>query len=261
MRTALVGALAIARATWLEAIRSRLLSVSIFFALVLVGLSVAAASVSFGERSRLIVDVGLAAASGVGSLIAIALSVTSFAGELDRRTAYALLARPVPRWAFVLGKYLGVVATMEVVVTAMVGATAVTVWLYGDSVPWALWGCLWLAYVEIALVVAMAMFFSSLSVPVLAATYSIGVLLAGNLASDVAAYAVRVGVEHPTLGAVVRGLYFLLPDLERLSLRNQAANDLPVGLGHLAVATAYGLTFAAALLTLTMWIFSRRKAV
>ena len=102
--TALRGSLVIASATVLEAFRNRLFAVAILFGLVLIAMSVAAASVSISERARLIVDVGLAASSGLGTVLAVALSITSFAGELKTHPAYPILARPLPRWACILGK-------------------------------------------------------------------------------------------------------------------------------------------------------------
>ncbi|MBI3179861.1 MAG: ABC transporter permease [Deltaproteobacteria bacterium] len=253
--------LAIVGGTFVEAIRNRLLLLSALFALVLVGLSVSAASVSIGEQSRLIVDVGLAAASALGSAIALALSVSSFAGELRRRTAYAVLARPVSRWVFVLGKYLGVVLAMALLVALMVLATAAVVWLYGDSVPAALWGSLWLTLVEMAVVVAVGTLFSTLATPMLAAAYAGGVVLAGNLAADLRDLALELAKKGEGGAPLVEWGYYLLPDLQKLSLRTQAANDLPVSLEYLALGSAYGAAYATAALVLAMWVFTRRRSV
>jgi ABC-type transport system involved in multi-copper enzyme maturation permease subunit len=251
----------VAWATLLEAVRNRLLLVAVFFAVVLVGLSVSAASVSIGEQSRLIVDVGLAAASALGSVIAIAVAISSFAGEIRRRTAYPVLARPLPRWAFVLGKYLGVLSALEAIVVIMVVATAGVVWLYGDPVPAALWWSLGLTMIEMALVVALATFFSTIASPVLAATYSVGVLLAGNLAGDIQALASQLEAKGKTLGPVLRWVYYVLPDLQRLSVRSQAANNLPVPGDFVVYGVAYGLCYAAVMLVLAMWVFSRRRVL
>lgn len=259
--SALRAAAVVGASTLVETLRSRLLLVSLVFALVLVALSVAAASVSFAEQSRLIVDVGLAAASGIGSLITISLTVITFANEIDKRTAYSVLARPIPRWAFVLGKYLGVVAAMEMVVALMTGATASLVWLYGDPVPAALWGSAWLTFIEITVVAGVSLFFSTMTVPVLAATYSVCVLMVGNLAGDILSLALRLEADGRILGLVLHYCYFIPPDLEKLSLRTHAANNLAVPFDHLATGTLYGLLYAAAALVLAMWVFSKRKTI
>lgn len=261
MRHFLQGAVAIGVGTLLEALRSRLLLISMFFALVLVTLSVAAASVSFGEQSRLIIDVGLAAASVFGVLIAISLTISSFAGEIRQRTAYALLARPIPRWTFVLGKYLGLLFAMELVVILMVFATAITVWLYGDPVPSVFWAALWLTCVEVAVAISVALLFSSMAVPVLAACYSVGVVIVGSFASDILQFALKLEEQGKPLGWILRRLYYFPPDLEKFSLRLQAANGIAVPTDILVAGSFYGLAYILAALILAMWIFSYRKTV
>lgn len=260
MRT-LRGALVIAAATLLETIRNRLLIVALLFSLVLLVLSVAAASISIAERARLIVDVGLAASSGLGTLMAIALSINTLAGELKNHTAFPLLARPLPRWGFILGKYLGVLASMIIVVTIMNLGTVATVLVYGASVPGALWSCLLLNWVEMAVVIAISFAFSSLSVPTLAAAFSAGVILAGNLSSDVQSYARLLRGKGEPMGAVLERLYYVLPDLQDLSARIQAANDMSVPATFLLTGLGYGLAYAAAAILIAMWSFSRRKAI
>jgi Cu-processing system permease protein len=260
MITALRGVVVLGVATLVEAIRNRLLLVSAFFALVLILLSVAAASVSYGDRGRMIVDVGLAAASGVGSLIAVALAVTTFAAELRKRTAYTLLARPLPRWAFVFGKLAGVTLAMQLVVVSMLLATAFTVVLYGGTVPDALWACAWLNCVEIAVVSALTILFCTLAEPVLAATYSVGVVLAGNLADELMALVQRPD-QPEALRDVLTGAYYVLPDLSALSARAQAANQLPTPEGLVAHGTLYGLAYALTAGLLAALVFTRRRSI
>jgi ABC-type transport system involved in multi-copper enzyme maturation permease subunit len=259
--TALRSVLVIARITLLEALRNRILLVALAFAVALVGISVAAAAVSMGERARLIVDVGLAAASAMGSLIAIALTIATFAHEIAQHTAYPVLARPLPRWAFVLGKYFGVLATMVAVVTLMLLATALAVWLYGDALPHAFWPSIWLAWLEMALVIAISLLFSCYTTPVLAATYSVALLIAGNLAADLLALAERLIEKGYAVGRVVDAAYYVLPDLESLSLRTQAANNLAAPPAFIGWATLYALSYSAVALGLAMLLFTRRRAI
>ncbi|MBI5511315.1 MAG: ABC transporter permease [Deltaproteobacteria bacterium] len=261
MRNMLVGTAVVAAATLLEAVRNRILMIGLLFAVVLLGLSVAAASVSFGEESRLIIDVGLAASSVFGAAIAISLSIASFAGELRRHTAYPILARPIPRFAFVLGKYLGVVVTVVIVVAVMVAATATIVTVYDAAPPSAFWASLVLTAVEVQLVVAVATLFSALTSPALAAAFSVGLVLAGNLAGDIQLFALRLSNKGVALGYWLQGLYYLLPDLQRLSARTQAANHLEVAANELVLNAAYGLGYGVAALVLACWLFDRRRVI
>jgi len=250
--------LAIAVGTFLGAVRNRLLLIALFFAVVLIGFSVAAASVSPWEQGRLIIDVGLAASSGFGSIIAVALTISSFAGELRQRTVYPILVRPISRATFVFGKLLGVLAAMELVVTAMMLSTAATVWLFGESVPAAFWANGWLIWFEMAVVCAVALLFSTLSAPVMAACYSAAVLIAGNLSDDLMQLADRVKEGGGVAREALRVAYYILPDLHALSLRTQAANGLPIPDGFLLTASSYGFTYALTALAVAALIFSRR---
>lgn len=255
------SSLVIGAATLLGAIRNRLVLVALVFSAVLLVLSVAAASISIAERSRLIVDVGLAASSGLGTIMAIALSIHAFAGELKSHTAFPLLARPLSRSAFILGKYLGVLASMMLVVLIMNLGTALTVTIYGGTVPNALWVCMLLNWVEMAVVVGVSFAFSSIAVPTLAAAYSAGIILAGNLATDVQSYGHSLQEKNKLMGDVLVNAYYVLPDLQDLSARIQAANDLPVPTSFVVTGVAYGTLYASAMLLIAMWSFNRRRVI
>lgn len=253
--------LVITWSTLQEALRNRLLVVAIFFALLLTMLSVAAASVSFSEQARLIIDVGLASASIVGSLTMVALAVVSFAREIREHTAYPWLARPYPRWVFVAGKFMGVTAAMQILLLLMHGATAAAVLLQGSSLPGAFGISVLLSSLEITVVAALALLFSTLATPVLAASYSVGFLVIGNFTSDVQVFVKKLSETHAGLARLLEIVQYVLPDLAAFSARTQAANDLIVPGRFVLYATGYALSYAGVSLLLAMFIFERRKTV
>ncbi len=260
MKYILRSTTAIAWATFLEALRNRLLFVSLFFGISLIALSISAASVSLLERSRIIIDVGLASASGLGSIIAIAIGISTFASDIRRRTAYTVLVRPLPRYAFVLGKFLGVYGTMSLVVTAMFISTWLAVLVFGGEMGPAFWPSLWLLQLEIIVVSAIAIFFSSQTEPVLAAAFSFGLLIAGNLSADILSLAERLADKGEMLNSMVlRGIYHALPDIGVLSLRSQAANAMAIPQGFVTHATLYALLYSSCLLLGAAIIFHRRR--
>jgi len=261
MKQFLMGALVIAWTTVLEAIRNRLLLVAMTFVIVLVALSVVAGSVSLGERGRLIIDIGLFASSAIGSIIAAALTITSFAGELSKHTAYILLVRPLPRWAFVLGKFLGVYLTMIIITSFMLLSTAAILYVYGENIPIALIASMWMSYVEMGLVISVALLFGTLAVPALAASYTTGVIIAGHLANDIKELASNLWHDNFLASRILYGLYFVVPDLQQLSLRSQAANNMSIPKGVLLYGTQYGLAYTLMMLFLAMLIFSWRKVL
>lgn len=256
------GARVIAGTTLREAVRNRVLLIALAFALVLVVLSMSAAALSIWERSRLIIDVGLGAAGIVGSVAAIATTISTYANELRQRTAFSVLVRPIPRWSFVLGKYLGVLVTIEAMVTCMLLTTALTVVIFGQPVPMALWASLWVTGLEMAIVCATATLFSTLTGPVLAAIFSSAVVLAGNLSGDLTLVAASLAQKGGHgLAWMVRALYYLLPDLQGLSVRVQAANNLPVPIAHLVQGTWYTMGVVGVMLLLAMMAFTRRRSI
>ncbi|MBN1962872.1 MAG: hypothetical protein JW841_18220 [Deltaproteobacteria bacterium] len=261
MRRYFSATLAIAITTFLESIRNRILVVAVMFGVALVGFSVTLAAVSMGERARLIVDVGLAAASAMGSLMAVALMIISFGRELERHSAYPVLARPLPRSAFVLGKYIGVLTTMVMIVLLLLFATALAVWMYGDKLPQAFAASIWLACLEMIVVTALSLLFSCFASPVFAATYSITVVVAGNFTNDIVLLADKLIDSSPIFSWFLYAAHAVLPDLQALSLRLQAANNLAVPAAFTFFATVYAFAYASCALVLAIILFARRKAI
>jgi hypothetical protein len=136
------------------------------------------------------------------------------------------------------------------------------VWVYGGEVPAAFWASLWLLWIEMAVVCATALLFSTLTGPVLAAAYAGAVVIAGHLSDDLTSLATRAGEKGGVLGPeLLRLAYWVLPDLQALSLRTQAANALPVPPDFLSSATLYGGAYAVCAVVVAAWIFSRRAAL
>ena len=247
--------------TFLGCIRNRLLLVTLVFTAVLVAVSVAAASVSLGARTRIITDTGLSAASAIGSLMAIALTISSFSHEIRNRTAYTIVVRPIPRWAYILGKYLGLALTMSTIISLMYFATAGIIIIQGESLPIAFWASIWLNIVEILLVTSIALFFSTMAVPVLAASYTGAVILAGNLSGDILLFARRAADQGHANTFIFEVFYYIVPDLQHLSLRTQAANNLPVPIDFVLHGSLYAFAYTAMAVIGAMWLFSKRHTI
>jgi Cu-processing system permease protein len=245
--------------TLLEALRSRLVWVSIIFSIILVAASVAGASVALYEQARLIVDVGLAATSIVGTVVATAATLIFFANEITNHTAYVTLARPIARWTLVVGKFFGLWAALGLCVAIMGLSTAAVVFVFDGALPTAFWGAVWLTGIEMGVVISVALLLATVCAPSLAAAYAAALLLAANMSPDILLFAEHQ--ESPQLKATLTTLFYLLPDLDKLSLRPWAANALPVPDGYVATATLYGVTYAASAVILAMVNFSRRRAL
>lgn len=246
----------IARNTVRELVRSKLLYNLLLFALLFIGGSLFVAQLTIGNWARIILDMGLSAIEVSGALIAVIVGVGIVAGEVQRRTILPTLAKPVPRWAFCLGRYAGLVALLAVNVALMMAVLSGVLHLAGYPTSAVAVQAALLLAVEIALLAAVAVLFASFSTPILASAYALSFFFIGHFVSDVKAFADRS--KSGGARALARAFYAVLPDLELLNLKSQAANGLHVAAAFVWRSAAYGLAYAAAILALGIFIFSRR---
>jgi ABC-type transport system involved in multi-copper enzyme maturation permease subunit len=193
----------------------------------------------------------------VGALIAILIGVNLIAGEIERKTIFATLAKPVSRGAFLLGRYLGLLAVLAVNVAVMLALLAGVLHLAGYGLSRTALDAGLLIGVELALMASVATLFSSFSTPILSAGFSIAFFLIGHLLGDLRAFGDRS--KSGLARSLTSFFYRLLPDLELLNLKSQAASQLPVDPRFVLRSAAYGLAYAAALLVLASLIFRRRE--
>ncbi len=246
----------IASNTVRELVRSKLLYNMVIFAALLIASSMFVAQLTVGQWDRIILDQGLAALEIGGNLIGVLVGVNLIAGEVERRTIFPTLAKPLTRTSFLLGRYLGLVAVLAGNVCLMAGVLAAVLKLAGYGVSFTAVAAVLLIAVELALLAAVAMLFSSFSTPMLASGFSLSFFLIGHLLGDLRAFAERSTSEA---AKKVAGLvYQLLPDLELLNLKARAANGLAVEGRFVVASAAYGLCYAAVIIALAILVFSRR---
>ena len=246
----------VAHNTFRETVRDKILYNLVFFALLLIGLSVLLGTLTIGEQAKIVNDVGLAAINLVGVIIAIFVGIGLVSKEIERRTIYTILARPITRTEFLLGKYGGLGCVMVVNLAIMVIMFFLTIVLTGNPVHGSLFQAIQLILVETLLVTAMAMFFSTFSSPTLSAIMTIGFYLIGHLTTDLKGIAEKS--KSPVSEVIMSGLYYVCPNLEWLNIKGQAARGVMVGGEYQLAATVYGLIYASLLLFGACRIFERR---
>jgi Cu-processing system permease protein len=248
---------AVAGNTLREAVRNRVLYTLVAFALVMIASSIMLSNLSYVEQGRILQDLAFAAARLFGVVIAIAVGVNLIYKEVERRTIYTILAKPISRSEFLVGKYLGLVATIWIMVVIMGLAFAAVSLIDERPLGWSHVAALGLLGVELAVVVAVATLFSAFTTPMLAALFTTGIWVAGNLTRDLVELAQQTGVEG--IQGVARVLYQVLPDLALFNLSLKASHGLPIAPGpEVALPLAYGVAYVAALLVLASLIFARR---
>jgi ABC-type transport system involved in multi-copper enzyme maturation permease subunit len=248
---------AVAANTFREAIRDKVLYNLVFFALLVMGASVVLGSATLGEGIKIIVDLSLAAMSVFGLLIAIFVGIGLVHKEIQRRTVYMLLAKPISRRNFVIGKYLGLMLVIALNVGVMTAALFALMALHSPPGMYAsVLVAVLLILVELMVVTAVAVLFSTFSTPTLSAMFTLGVWVIGRFSSDLARYAGTS--ESAATRALLTGLHYLLPNLEKFDVKHLAVYGMAIEPAYVGAAMAYGLVYIVFLIALAAVIFDRR---
>jgi ABC-type transport system involved in multi-copper enzyme maturation permease subunit len=248
--------LAIALNTFREAIRDRVLYLLLVFSLLLIGASRLFSLMTVGNEERLIKDMGLSAISIFGVLTAVFVGVSLVFKEIERRTVYTLLVTPIRRWEFIVGKFVGLLSVLSVNLILMTLALmALLVWR--DVSPWFVLPAVFLIFLELAIITAFALFFSSLTNPILAAVWTFGTYVAGHLSWSLRLLQDRLPEGPGRL--IAEGVYWVLPNLEHLNIKAEVVNGIALEPGFYPWAVAYGSAYAICIVFLACLVFQRKE--
>jgi ABC-type transport system involved in multi-copper enzyme maturation permease subunit len=252
-----------------ESVRDKVLYNLVFFAVMLMAASYLIGQLTAGQDVKIIKDLGLAATSIFGLFIAVFIGIGLVSKEVERKSIYGLLSKPIRRHQFILGKYLGLVLTLAVNIAVMTAALYVVLtymnWMETENVrrSWdapatdpALLKAIFLIFVELSLITAVALFFSTFSTPILSAVFSFGLYITGHFNADLKNF--ENVVDSPVAIYLARGLYYVLPNLAPFDVKAEVVHAEPVSAAYLGLTAAYGVVYIMALVAAAMFIFSRR---
>jgi ABC-type transport system involved in multi-copper enzyme maturation permease subunit len=260
---------AIALNVFRESIRDRVLYNLVLFAMLLIGASYLIGQLTAGQDVKIIKDLGLSATSMFGLFIAVFIGIGLVSKEVERRSVYSLLAKPIHRSQMIAGKYAGLALTLVVNLSIMAAALYAVLAYMAWGVPadvqkgWeapaldpAMVKALLLTLVELLIVIAIALFFSTFSTPMLSAAFTFALFVVGHYSNDLRNF--EQVIDSPPTAAVLRGLYWVLPNLAQFDVRSQVVHAQPVLFGYMLWTMAYAGLYIAVLLVAAMVIFSRR---
>jgi len=250
----------VAHNTFREAVRDRVLYSLVFFALVMIAAAILVGEISIGIEQIVIVTLGLSAISIIGLLIAVFIGVGLVSKEMDKRTLYALLAKPVRRWEFLLGKFAGLVLTLAVNTAAMAVGLFAAMSLVQQrtehmNLPVAV--AIYFIILKLALVVALALLFSCFTTPLLSILYTSGLYIAGLFVTEMRTY--HGPTISKTMQAVFRWISYVLPNFENFDVMGSAAHAREIPNALIAQNTAYAALYCAIVLAAAAVIFTRRN--
>ncbi len=251
-----MNALLIAHNTFREAVRDRVLAGLVAGGLALIALTRLGSALAMGEDLRLTVDLGLSSVSLLGLLVILLVGTSLVAKEIERRTIFNLLSRPLPRPVYLVGKWAGLSAALVVVASALGATLAILVTALGHPghAP-AIAQATYLAILELSLLTSLAVLFSALSTPVLSALYTLGFFLAGQWVDDLRRFAAAL---PDPLRATLAFTADMLPNLALFNMRSLAAGGESTSALHLGLATGYAVVYCGCVLALASAAFESR---
>jgi ABC-type transport system involved in multi-copper enzyme maturation permease subunit len=249
--------LAVARGTFREAVRDRVLFLVVGFGVLLLALTRILAPIAMGEGPRITTDLGLSALGLLGVVIVALVGTSLVHKEIERRTIHVVLSRPVSRSSYLVGKWAGLAGTMAAAVFAM-GAILVVVSaaMQGPAAIGPVVQAVFLIALANSLLAALAVLFSSLSTPILSVVYTLGLYATGWWSGDLRDFAKQM---PGALGTIVNGASYVIPNLDLFNLRPQVAHLETAPTLQLALAIGYAAAYAAAVLALAVVAFERRE--
>ena len=246
--------------TFREAVRDRVLYNLVLFALLMMGAAILVGQISIGIEQLVIVNLGLTAISIFGLVMAIFMGVGLVYKEIEKRTLYSLLAKPIHRWQFLAGKYAGLLLTLAVNTGFMTIGLAAAFFYVGGRAGRSNLSVLVAVYfilLEFALVTALALFFSCFSSPLLSTLFTLAIYITGVFAPDIRL--VGEFTRNPALLAATRALYFVVPNFHNFNVIAAAGHGDAIPFSLVCQNTLYAALYVALLLIAAAAIFSRRN--
>jgi len=255
--------MAVAINTFREAIRDKILYNLLIFALLLIGGSILLATLTLGEQSKIIMDFGLASINLFGILIAIFLGIGLVSKEIAKRTLYTVLTKPIGRTEFLLGKYAGLLLTLLVNISIMTAGLYLTLMLnqFRWELPWLsveprLVTAIFMIYLELCLITAVALLFSTFTTTTLAAIFTLSTYVIGHISSDLVVMAEKLPAKSTAI--FLKGIYYILPNLSNFDIKGQVVHKVPIEPIYFLLNFAYAIAYITLLIGTAAFIFKRR---
>ncbi len=261
--------LSVAHNTFIEAIRDRVLYSLILFALIMILSSLVFASISADQYNKIVKDLGLTSISIIGILISVFLGIGLVYKEVERKTVYNIFSKPIKRYEFIFGKYLGLGITLFVITAGMALILFLLVlfieiryeglinFYYGGHFYAEFFNAVYFEYLEFLVVIGIALVFSSFTTPVMSALFTFFVIAIGRFSSDIRLFAEEV--KSPFSAFFSEAIYRTIPNLEKFDVRSEAVYGGAVNPDLIIYTTIYAVIYTLALLILAVIIFERKE--
>jgi ABC-2 type transport system permease protein len=251
------GSLAVAGNTFKETVRDRILLVVVLFALGMIVAGIWLASISLGQQGRLMEDFGLVAVSGFGVIVAVFVAAGLVHKEVDKRTVFVLFSKPLGRGQFIAGKFAGLAGTMALVLAGMTLFLFLVAWLVSGAASGLLLVAGALVYLQVLVVMAVTIMFSTFASPILAAVLGLCVFVAGQLSHNVLSLT-RLG-HGVVLEALSWLVYLLVPNFSAVNLSAVVVGEQQADWTSIAGWGGYLVAYMVLMLAVATLVFRRKE--
>lgn len=249
----------IAANTFREAVRDRVLYNLIAFALLLSGGAILVGQISIEIERLVVVNLGLTAVSLFGVVIAIFIGIGLVSKEIEKRTLYTVLSRPVRRWEFIVGKFFGLAGTLVVNTFFMAIGVFGALWYVAQKLSVSdasIFIALYFIVLEFLIICALALLFSAFSTPLLSAVFAFALFVIGSFAEDLRGFA---GMAHGFTRWIATGAAYLVPNFSALNIISAVAHQQPIAGQLILENTLYAALYTVMALSAAVLIFERRN--
>lgn len=247
---------AVAANTFRETVRERVFYNLAIFAILMTLSGLLMARLSVRQQDKIIKDIGLACMDVFGTAIALFMGVGLVSKEIERRSLYPLLAKPLSRDEFFVGRFGGLGLTLLVNVCIMAVGLSVTLWATGSRPDPRLLKGIFAIYLGLLLIVSLALLLSTLTSSALAALVTLCLIVAGRF-SDVIRNMNEVAPVVPDW--LVKVLYWAIPNFRNFDFKNAVAYGDPVPLAALGSVTVYAIVYIGVVLGMGLRAFRSRE--
>jgi ABC-type transport system involved in multi-copper enzyme maturation permease subunit len=250
----------IALGAFKESVRERVLYNLVVFAFLMIGAAILLGSISVGVEQIILINLGLTAISVFGLLMAIFIGIGLVSKEIERRTIYNILSKPVKRSEFILGKYCGLVLTLSVNTAIMTIGFYVALGIQKRGLELhdlSILVTIYFILLQFAIAVGIAIFFSCISTPILSAVFTFSVIVIGNFSGDIRWFGQES--QSPLLAKITAAIYYVLPNFSNFNLISQAAHGVSIPGYLIAANTCYALLYIAVIISGAVLIFEARE--
>lgn len=251
------GIKGIAINTFRESARNKIFYLLVFFGILFALSSKLISFLTLGDAMKVLKDTGLAAINFFCVLIAIFTGINLIYKEIEKKTVFNILSKPVSRDEFIVGKFLGLALTMLTALGSMAVIFFVFVALSGGGFDLGILLYFFMLYLELLVIVAISLLFSSFTTPILSFIFTLSLYLIGHVMWTYNEF--KALLSSPAMRALSEALYYLLPNLDKFNIKNEVVLGTAIDPWSVLFSVLYALVYTATLLTLTVLIFRRRE--